>query len=155
MKTISQHANILMLLNIRKTNASRTENKSLWLTPIFFFFFFSSFTQAHSGYAQTFGHDAHFQVSSTAHTQGKQLKCTVKKETSLILKPQRTSFSLANIRLPVGMESHFVQHCLKAKQVLHITQSSECWHGLNLCSLQQGQIVFFWESVCDHTVIED
>lgn len=49
-----------------------------------------------------------FQVSSMAHTQEKQLKCTVRKETSLIHQPQRTSFSLANTRLPMGMESHFV-----------------------------------------------
>lgn len=155
MKTISQHTNILMLLNIRKTNASRTENKSLWLTPIFFFFFLVHSHRLTVDMPRHLDMMHTFKVSSTAHTQGKQLKCTVKKEISLILKPQRTSFSLANIRLPVGMESHFVQHCLKAKQVLHITQSSQRWHGLNLCSLQQGQIVFFWESVCDHTVIED
>lgn len=43
-------------------------------------------------------------VSSTVHTQEKQFKCTVKKkETSLIHQPPRLSFSLANIRLPVGI----------------------------------------------------
>lgn len=60
-----------------------------------------------------------FKVSSTAQIQGE--KNNIKKEAPLIDQPLRMSFSLASIKLTVGIESYFVKHCLQGKQVLNIT----------------------------------
>lgn len=73
-----------MLVNIRKTDTLSTETISPCDSHHYYFFFFRSLTHnnksrltvdipRHLGLMHT------FKVSSTAHTQEKQLKCTVNK----------------------------------------------------------------------------
>lgn len=78
-------------------------------------FFFSSFTHSNTsrltvGVPRHLGWMHTFKVRSTEHTPVKH------EETVLLSQPLRTSFSPANARLLMGMESHSVKHGLKAKQ---------------------------------------
>ena len=128
-----------MLLKLRGTNAGGMESKSLHPHP--FLKTFSSFIHSNKSrftvdMPRHLGLTHILKASGTAHTQEKSLKCTMGKKTPLLYQPLRMSFSLASIRLPMGKESHLIEHCLNlAKQALNVAQSSQCWHGLSLCLL--------------------
>lgn len=63
---------------------------------------------------------------------------------------RRISFGPANLRQPVeAAVSSGETLCLKANQVPDVAQRSPRWPRLSLCSLGQGQIIFFWDSICD------